>query len=146
MSLLIGFLLNPLVILLLVIGAVVYLRRARPGERSGQRFLRGLWLSLLVLSTAGFGLCGGFGVVAGLLSLGDSAEGRAYGAMFAIVGGIGVAIAMVTGWLLRGALRADRQQSAAAEPDDVDLSPFSPAAPPPAPPPSPRDDGQDSAP
>ncbi|MBQ0929061.1 hypothetical protein [Ideonella alba] len=143
MSLLIGFLLNPLVILLLVIGAVVYLRRARPGERSGERFLRGLWLTLLVLSTAGFGLCGGFGVVAGLVSVTEGGESGAYGAMFLAVGGVGVAIAALTGWLLRRALRADRQLSAAPEPDDVDLSPFSPAAPPPATPPSPRDNGQD---
>lgn len=138
-----SLLFNPLVIVLLLVGAVIYMQRARRGGSTGQRFVRGLWLTLLVLSTAGFGLCGGFGVLAGLFSLGDGAEGRAYGAMFAIVGGIGVAIAMVTGWLLRQALRADRQQSAAAETDDVDLSPFTPAAPPPATPPSPRDNGQD---
>lgn len=144
MSLLIGFLLNPLVILLVVIGAVVYLRRARPGERSGERFLRGVWLSLLVLCTAGFGLCGGFGVVAGLASVAEGGESGAYGAMFLAVGGVGVAIAALTGWLLRRTLRADREHSAGTAPEEVDLSPFTPAPPPPAPPPSPRDNGQDS--
>ena len=103
-----SLLFNPLVIVLLLVGAVIYMQRARPGGTAGQRFLRGLWLTLLVLCTAGFGLCGGFGVVAGLISLGDSGEARAYGAIFGIVGGIGVAIALLTGWLLRRALRADR--------------------------------------
>jgi len=126
-----SLLFNPLVIVLLLVGAVIYMQRARPGGHTGQRFVRGLWLTLLVLSTAGFGLCGGFGVVAGLMSLGDSGEARAYGAMFAIIGGIGVAIAMVTGWLLRQTLRADPAAAAAVSDEAADLSPFTP--PPPAP-------------
>jgi hypothetical protein len=135
-----SLLFNPLVIVLLVAGAVIYMQRARPGGTAGQRFLRGLWLTLLVLCTAGFGLCGGFGIVAGLFSLGEGAEGRAYGAMFAIVGGVGVVIALLTGWLLRRTLRDDPSAASAAGDEAEDLSPFSP--PPAAPGEAPQDDNR----
>lgn len=113
MSLLLGVLFNPLIVLLVIIGAVVYMKRARPGGSPGQRFARGLWIALLVLFTAGFGLCGGFGVVAGLASVAESGESRAYGLMFLVAGGIGVAIALLTGWALRSTLRRLRAPAAA---------------------------------
>ena len=128
MSILLGILLNPLVLLLLGVGAWVYMKRhENDGMTTGQRFLRGVWISLLVLCTAGFGLCGGFGLVGGLVSMGGSGESAAYGGMFAIVGGIGVAIALVTGWLLRRALGATPTTASVVD-EAGDLSPFSPAA------------------
>jgi len=60
-------------------------------------------LALLVLSVAGFGLCGGFGTFAGLSSFMGSAssEARAYGTLFLVPGVVGLLIALIGVWLLR---------------------------------------------
>ena len=67
------------------------------------RLWRKASLVVMVLLVAGFGLCGGFGTVAGLMSLFGSAssEARSYGVMFLVPGLVGLVIALIGLWLLR---------------------------------------------
>lgn len=78
----------------------------------GQKRWRQAALVVLVLMVAGFGLCGGAGTLMGLYSVftaSASGEARAYGWMFVIVGGAGVAVAGTLGWLIRRYRRDDWQ-------------------------------------
>lgn len=119
-------LLNPLLWLLPVVVAVWYLRRhrnePRPTESRG-KLMRVLAIAMLVLFVGGFGVCGAFGVVSGVASaFSGSGEARAYGMIFLIVGGGGVAIAVFATWLFRRLIRPSVEPVAAA--DDASIKPF----------------------
>lgn len=115
MNTLLGILLHPLVLTVLIAGAALYMRFARPGGGPVQRVLRGIWIAVMVLFTAGFGLCGGFGLVFGLNGLREGGEAGAYAIMFVVVGGIGVLIAVAYGW---GLWRTLKRLRAPATPED----------------------------
>ena len=113
-------LLNPFIGLLPVLAALWYLRRHRndaPGE--GPVWLRGLCIVLLVLFVAGFGLCGAWGTVVGVVSLVAGGGGeRGYAPIFLIVGGAGLGIAVGLGWAFRRLIRPTVAPAPAPSPYD----------------------------
>jgi uncharacterized BrkB/YihY/UPF0761 family membrane protein len=120
-------LLNPLLWLLPVVVAVWYLRQHRDEPRPTEgrrRLLRGLSITMLVLFVGGFGVCGAFGVISGVASaFSGSGESRAYGMIFLIVGGIGLAIAAFAFWLFRRLIRPTAEPPAAVAAEDS-INPF----------------------
>lgn len=116
-------LLNPLLWLLPVVLAVWYLRRHRNDPRPAQgprTVLRWLAIAMMVLFVGGFGVCGAFGVVTGVASaFSASSESRSYGMIFLIVGGIGVAVAVVSGWLFRRLTRPSAEPVRAPDPASI---------------------------
>jgi uncharacterized membrane protein YfcA len=110
-----SWLTNPLLVIALVALAIYTLRRTREpaGELSeSDRRWRMLAVGVLGFFVLGFGVCGAFGTVAGLMSLlgqggGSAGEARAYGTMFLIAGLLGLAVAGLGVWLLRRYQRRD---------------------------------------
>ena len=127
MSLIVG-LLNPLLWLLPVVAAVWYLRRHRddpPPAEGRRKLMRGLAIAMLVLFVGGFGVCGAFGVITGVASaFSGSSDSRGYDMIFLVVGGIGVAIAVFSGWLFRRLIR--RSAEPVAAPDAPSINPLDP--------------------
>lgn len=120
----------PLLGLLPVLLALWYLRRQRHRPQGGPASaLRGLALVVLVLFVAGFGVCGAWGTITGLVSLfTGSGEARAYAPAFLLVGGVGLAIAGGLVWLFRWVTRPEPGAPAPAE--AVSINPFDPPPPP----------------
>ena len=114
--------LNPVVLLLLVPVALWYLRRHRndPPAEGRARWLRGLAIGLLVLFVGGFGVCGTWGTVVGVVSLVAGGGGeRGYAPIFLIVGGAGLGIAVGLGWAFRRLTRPTVAPAPAPSPYDL---------------------------
>jgi uncharacterized oligopeptide transporter (OPT) family protein len=106
-----GWMLNPLLLIALIVFAVLTLSRTRDPSKAlspADRRWRIAALGVMLFFVLGFGLCGAFGTVAGLVSLLDqtSGEARAYGVIFLLPGLVGLALAAVGVFLLRKHRRA----------------------------------------
>jgi nitric oxide reductase large subunit len=104
-SVIAGLLINPFT--LAAVFAVLKLRStaAKDGPlTAAESRWRTVALVILVVEVTGLGLCGGFGTLAGLVSLaqgGAHTEAGAYGLMFLVVGIPGLALAGLGLWILR---------------------------------------------
>jgi hypothetical protein len=115
------FFLSWLTFPLLLALAIYTLRRTRgPAQdmTAADRTWRLLAVAALGLFVAGFGLCGAFGTVAGLMGMlgsgANSGEARAYGVMFLGCGLFGLGLAGLGAWVLR---RYRQPGPASAAPD-----------------------------
>jgi uncharacterized membrane protein YfcA len=113
---------SPLLWLVLVGLAIWQLRRTQrdPAKLAGRGQLwRRAAIVLLMLIVGGFGICGGWGVVTGVASMGgQDRQSASYGVIFLVVGGAGLALALVLGWVLYRYTRSAKAPPSAAPADN----------------------------
>ncbi len=108
-----SFFVLSIVVLVVVPYAFYFLRSTREVKgplTKGQARVRVLSLVVLCFFIAGIGICGGFGTVAGLMTLLDAnagSEGRAFAPLFLVPGLVGLLIAVGGGLAIHKNRRQD---------------------------------------